>query len=55
VQLEGLGQLKIPMTSTGIEFTTFRLDALAPQEIKHKTAVERTMAKHPDVKGFICG
>jgi hypothetical protein len=33
VGLEGLGQLKNPVTSSGIEPATFRLVALVPQPI----------------------
>jgi hypothetical protein len=35
VQLEGLGQLKNPMTSLGIEPTTFRLVAQCPNQLHY--------------------
>jgi hypothetical protein len=39
VRLEGLGQLKIPMTSLGIEPTTFRLVALCLNQLRYSVII----------------
>jgi hypothetical protein len=40
VRLEGLGQLKNPVTSSGIEPETFRLIAYCLNKLRYRTAIE---------------
>jgi hypothetical protein len=41
MRLEGLGHLKNPMTSSGIEATTFRLAAYCLKQLTHRVTENR--------------
>jgi hypothetical protein len=40
VRLEGLGQLKNPVGSSGIELETFRLGALCLNELRYRAGID---------------
>jgi hypothetical protein len=43
VRLEGLGQLKNPMTSSGIEPATFRLEAQSLNQLRYRVPMSTAM------------